>query len=95
MLRYDRRGYARSRDVGGPFTMDAHVADLAALLDGRRAVVFGHSYGGNVALGARRATSRTGAGGGGVRGAAVVVAVVAGQYRPARRGDAGNAGGCR
>ena len=50
VLRYDRRGYARSHDAGGPFTIDAHVADLVALLDGRRAVVFGHSYGGNVAL---------------------------------------------
>jgi pimeloyl-ACP methyl ester carboxylesterase len=50
VLRYDRRGYARSHGAGGPFTLDAHVADLAALLDGRRAVVFGHSYGGNVAL---------------------------------------------
>jgi pimeloyl-ACP methyl ester carboxylesterase len=50
VLRYDRRGYARSRDAGGPFTMDAHVADLVGLLDGRCAVVFGHSYGGNVAL---------------------------------------------
>ena len=34
--------------AGGPFTVDAHVADLAALLGGRRAVLFGHSYG-NVA----------------------------------------------
>jgi pimeloyl-ACP methyl ester carboxylesterase len=50
VLRYDRRGYARSRPVGGPFTIDSHVADLATLLDGRRATVFGHSYGGNVAL---------------------------------------------
>ena len=50
VVRYDRRGYARSRDAGGPFTIDAHVTDLAALLAGRRAVVFGHSYGGNVAL---------------------------------------------
>jgi pimeloyl-ACP methyl ester carboxylesterase len=50
VLRYDRRGYARSNGAGGPFTVDAHVADLAALLDGRRAVLFGHSYGGNVAL---------------------------------------------
>ena len=29
-------GYARSHGAGGPFTMDAHVADLADLLDGRR-----------------------------------------------------------
>jgi pimeloyl-ACP methyl ester carboxylesterase len=50
VLRYDRRGYARSQAAGGPFTLDAHVADLAALLDGRRAVLFGHSYGGDVAL---------------------------------------------
>jgi pimeloyl-ACP methyl ester carboxylesterase len=50
VLRYDRRGYARSQGAGGPFTIDTHVADLAALLGERRAVVFGHSYGGNVAL---------------------------------------------
>ena len=50
VLRYDRRGYARSHGAGGPFTIDAHVADLVALLDGRRSVVFGHSLGGNVAL---------------------------------------------
>ena len=50
VLRYDRRGYARSHGAGGPFTIDAHVADLVALVDGRPAVVFGHSYGGNIAL---------------------------------------------
>jgi pimeloyl-ACP methyl ester carboxylesterase len=50
VLRYDRRGYARSRAAGGSYTIAAHVADLAAQLDGRRAVLFGHSYGGNVAL---------------------------------------------
>ena len=50
VLRYDRRGYARSHGAGGPFTMDSHVADLESLLAGRRALVFGHSYGGNVAL---------------------------------------------
>ena len=49
-LRYDRRGYGRSKPHDGPFTMDEHVADLARLIDGRRAIVFGHSYGGNVAL---------------------------------------------
>ena len=38
--------------------------------------------------GARRAASRAGAGGGRVRGAAVVACLVAGQHRPARRGDA-------
>jgi len=50
VLRYDRRGYGRSIDVGPPGGIDAHAADLAALVDGRPAVVFGHSYGGDVAL---------------------------------------------
>ncbi|MET0324932.1 MAG: alpha/beta hydrolase [Ilumatobacteraceae bacterium] len=50
VLRYDRRGYGRSAPHPGPFGMDGQVADLVALLDGRPAVVFGHSYGGNVAL---------------------------------------------
>lgn len=52
VLRYDRRGYGRSAPHPGPFGMLAQVADLVALLDGRRAVVVGHSYGGNVALAA-------------------------------------------
>jgi pimeloyl-ACP methyl ester carboxylesterase len=52
VLRYDRRGYGRSFPHTGPFTMDAQVADLVGLLDGRRAVLVGHSYGGNVALAA-------------------------------------------
>ena len=50
VLRYDRRGYGRSKPHAGPFTMDAQVNDLATLIGGRRAIVFGHSYGGNVAL---------------------------------------------
>ena len=50
VLRYDRRGYGRSSPHAGPFTMDAHVADLVGLLDGRRAVLVGHSYGGDIAL---------------------------------------------
>ena len=50
VLRYDRRGYGRSAPHPGPFGVDDQVADLVALLDGRPAVVFGHSYGGNVAL---------------------------------------------
>lgn len=56
VVRYDRRGYGRSLDVGPPFTLDSHVDDLRAViertLDGRSAaMVFGHSFGGNVALG--------------------------------------------
>jgi pimeloyl-ACP methyl ester carboxylesterase len=50
VLRYDRRGYGRSVPHDGPFDMNGQVADLVALLEGRRAVVVGHSYGGNVAL---------------------------------------------
>lgn len=50
VLRYDRRGYGRSFPHPGPFTMDAQVADLVELLGGRKAVLIGHSYGGNVAL---------------------------------------------
>lgn len=52
VLRYDRRGYATSLAAGGPFTMEQHALDLVALLDGRPAVVFGHSLGGDVALAA-------------------------------------------
>jgi len=49
VLRYDRRGYGRSSHHG-PFTMAQHVADLEELLAGERAVLVGHSLGGNVAL---------------------------------------------
>jgi pimeloyl-ACP methyl ester carboxylesterase len=49
-LRYDRRGYGRSVDVGPPAGLDEHVDDLLAVIDGRPAVVAGHSYGGLVAL---------------------------------------------
>ena len=53
VTRYDRRGYGRSRPCDGPFTVDAQVADLVAViewLDGARVVLFGHSFGGNVVL---------------------------------------------
>jgi len=52
VVRYDRRGYARSYPHRGPFTVADQVEDLKVLLDGRRAVLVGHSYGGNVALAA-------------------------------------------
>ena len=52
-LVYDRRGYHRSRDVVPVHeTLDGHVDDLLAVIDGRPAVVVGHSYGGDIALGA-------------------------------------------
>lgn len=50
VVRYDRRGYGRSRPHAGPFGMDQQVEDVVRLLAGRSAVVFGHSYGGDVAL---------------------------------------------
>jgi pimeloyl-ACP methyl ester carboxylesterase len=52
VLRYDRRGYGRSAPHLGPYDIDAHVGDLVELLAGRQVVLFGHSYGGNVALAA-------------------------------------------
>ena len=68
---YDRRGYHRSRQVL-PLntTLDGHIDDLLAVIDGRPSVVVGHSYGGDIVLGA--ALRR-----GGTRG---IVAVVA--YEP-------------
>jgi pimeloyl-ACP methyl ester carboxylesterase len=50
---YDRRGYGRSRELpGAPAAIDRHVDDLVAVLDGRAAVLVGHSFGGVAALGA-------------------------------------------
>ncbi|HET6773976.1 MAG TPA: alpha/beta hydrolase [Acidimicrobiales bacterium] len=50
VLRYDRRGYARSLGAGPPSSFDEQVDDLAGLLAGRPAVVVGHSFGGIVCL---------------------------------------------
>ncbi len=50
--RYDRRGYGESGDHAGPFDIEGNIEDLLGLLDERPAVVFGHSYGGNIALAA-------------------------------------------
>ena len=54
VLRHDRRGYGRSAstDDEDRYDMSTQVDDLVALLAGRRALVVGHSYGGNVALAA-------------------------------------------
>jgi pimeloyl-ACP methyl ester carboxylesterase len=57
VVRYDRRGYGRSAGVGPPWTVEANVDDLEALLAGgtaataQPAILFGHSFGGDVALG--------------------------------------------
>jgi pimeloyl-ACP methyl ester carboxylesterase len=50
VIRYDRRGYGRSRPHPGPFGLNEQVQDLEHILQGRQALLFGHSYGGNVAL---------------------------------------------
>lgn len=55
VLRYDRRGYGRSCPHPGPFGIESQLEDLWTLIGERRAVVFGHSYGGNVALAAAQA----------------------------------------
>jgi pimeloyl-ACP methyl ester carboxylesterase len=54
VIRYDRRGYGRSTDLGPPWTVEANIDDLEWLLSTAsegQAVLFGHSFGGNVALG--------------------------------------------
>lgn len=52
VVRYDRRGYARSLALGAPTGTDQQVEDLLDVVGDRTAVVFGHSYGGTVALAA-------------------------------------------
>jgi pimeloyl-ACP methyl ester carboxylesterase len=49
VVRYDRRGYGRSRRLG-PTDLAGHVADLAAVVADRPAVLVGHSVGGVIAL---------------------------------------------
>lgn len=52
VVRYDRRGYGRSREAGVSATIEAGVDDLVAVLGDRPAAVVGHSLGGVVALAA-------------------------------------------
>jgi pimeloyl-ACP methyl ester carboxylesterase len=49
-LRYDRRGYGASYGVGDLVGLEGHVDDLLSIVDGRPAVLVGHSYGGLVSL---------------------------------------------
>lgn len=49
IVRYDRRGYGHSTDLGVG-DLDTHVADLLEVLDGRPGVLVGHSIGGLIAL---------------------------------------------
>jgi len=66
VVRYDRRGYGRSVGMEPRFDMTTQVEDLRCVVDrhapGRSiALVFGHSYGGNVAMAfAERHASRVG-----------------------------------
>lgn len=53
ILAPDLRGRGASRDISGPFSMVAHAADVAAVLDHsglEQATVLGHSMGGFAAL---------------------------------------------
>ncbi len=68
-VRYDRRGYGKSRECGVT-DLPGHVADLLAVIDGRPAVVVGHSLGGVVTL-AAAARDGAGAGGGAIRAVGV------------------------
>lgn len=52
VVTYDRRGYHHSRAMPLAQTLEEHVADLVAVVGDGPAVVVGHSYGGDVALGA-------------------------------------------
>jgi pimeloyl-ACP methyl ester carboxylesterase len=52
MVWYDRRGYGESVDAdASPVGVDGHVADLVGIIDGRRALLVGHSFGGVTVLG--------------------------------------------
>ena len=50
VIRFDRRGYAQNNDHLGPFTVAGNVVDVVNILDGREAILIGHSFGGNIAL---------------------------------------------
>jgi pimeloyl-ACP methyl ester carboxylesterase len=52
VVTYDRRGYHHSRAMTLARSLDDHIADLVAVVGDGPAVVVGHSYGGDVALGA-------------------------------------------
>jgi pimeloyl-ACP methyl ester carboxylesterase len=50
VVRYDRRGYGRSLELGPPASFDQQIEDLEAVVADRRVVLAGHSYGGVVAV---------------------------------------------
>jgi pimeloyl-ACP methyl ester carboxylesterase len=50
VVRYDRRGYARSLELGPATSLDQQVDDLAAVVGSHRAALVGHSLGGVICL---------------------------------------------
>ena len=58
VITYDRRGYHRSRQASEPgaeeggSAFERHVEDLLAIVDGRKTVLIGHSFGADIVLGA-------------------------------------------
>jgi pimeloyl-ACP methyl ester carboxylesterase len=50
VIRFDRRGYAHNNSHQGPFTVAGNVSDVVDILNGREAILIGHSFGGNIAL---------------------------------------------
>jgi pimeloyl-ACP methyl ester carboxylesterase len=50
VVRYDRRGYARSLGLGPATSLDQQVDDLAAVVGSREATLVGHSLGGVICL---------------------------------------------
>lgn len=52
VVRYDRRGYGRSSQADAANSFQDHLDDLTAVIDDRPSIVFGHSYGGVIAMAA-------------------------------------------
>ena len=50
VIRYDRRGYGRSANAPATESFSQQIDDLHAVMADRPTVVFGHSYGGVIAL---------------------------------------------
>ena len=51
VIRYDRRGYGTSHQHPGPFSVDSNIDDIEQIVGDRKVFIFGHSFGGHMALG--------------------------------------------